>query len=131
MFTQVLIIVSQPRITLSEFYTGSVACIYICECLAFLKFKAGLDRLARRNTFSRDDPLYISRLFKSRWQPLPAYIGIVGCTFVIVWSGVPPLLIITARRNLSSSPHLKNNIDLVFDIAGAYIGVGTFTHVHD
>lgn len=31
----------QPRQTLSAFFTGSIACVYICECITFLKFKAG------------------------------------------------------------------------------------------
>jgi amino acid transporter len=83
-----------------------------------------LDRLDKRKIFGRNDPLYISHLYKSRWQPLPAYIGIVGCAFVIVWSGIPPLVILIARHGLTSTGDLKQTIDLALDIVGAYIGVG-------
>ncbi|CAO2651531.1 Nn.00g041010.m01.CDS01 [Neocucurbitaria sp. VM-36] len=113
---------SQPRITLSELYTGTAACINLCLCVTFLRFKAGLDRLEKRKIFSRNDPLYISRLFKSRWQPLPAYIGIVGCAFVIVWSGIPPLIILIAKGSLDSTVNLKSTISLTFDVLGGYMG---------
>ncbi|KAK7181055.1 hypothetical protein DPSP01_003596 [Paraphaeosphaeria sporulosa] len=112
----------QPRQTLSAFFTGSIACVYICECVTFLKFKAGLKRLEERKILSRNDPLYISRMFKSRWQPLPAYIGIVGCTFVVIWSGIPPLYILGARGGLTSTKHLKSSVGLACDVLGAYSG---------
>lgn len=121
---------SQPRITLSELYTGTAACINLCLCVTFLRFKAGLDRLEKRKIFSRNDPLYISRLFKSRWQPLPAYIGIVGCAFVIVWSGIPPLIILIAKGNLTSTVGLKSTISLAFDVLGAYIGPLLFASLY-
>ena len=82
-----------------------------------------LDRLGQRRILKRNDPLYITRLFKSRWQPLPAYIGIVGCFFVVVWSGIPPLVILIARGSLTSSENLKSTSALAFDVIGAYIGV--------
>lgn len=84
---------------------------------------ARLDRLEKRKILSRDDPLYISRMFKSRWQPLPAYVGIVGCLLVIIWSGIPPLYIIGAKSGLTSLGHLKSGVALAFDVVGAYIGV--------
>ncbi len=113
---------SQPRITLSELYTGSATCINLCLCITFLNFKAGLDRLEKRKIFSRNDELYTSRLFKSRWQPLPAYIGIIGCTCVIIWSGIPPLLILATKGSLTSVEKLKSTASLTFDVLGAYIG---------
>ncbi|KAF1847508.1 uncharacterized protein K460DRAFT_392847 [Cucurbitaria berberidis CBS 394.84] len=121
---------AQPRITLSELYTSSATCIYLCLCVTFLRFKAGLDRLEKRKIFSRNDPLYLSRLFKSRWQPLPAYIGIVGCTFVIVWSGIPPLTILIAKRSLEPTANLKPTISLAFDVLGAYIGPFLFASLY-
>ncbi|KAJ4363567.1 hypothetical protein N0V83_009863 [Neocucurbitaria cava] len=121
---------SQPRITLSELYTGTSACINLCLCVTFLRFKAGLDRLEKRKIFSRNDPLYISRLFKSRWQPLPAYIGIIGCAFVIVWSGVPPLIILVTKGSLQSTASLKSTISLAFDVLGAYIGPFLFASLY-
>ncbi|CAI6334541.1 unnamed protein product [Periconia digitata] len=111
---------SQPRQTMSSFYTGSLATVYICECVTFLKFKAGLARLERRQILSRNDALYISRMFKSRWQPLPAYIGIAGCSFIIIWSGVPALWIICSNR--PGEPRLKNKVALGCDVLGAWIG---------
>ncbi|KAF2657272.1 hypothetical protein K491DRAFT_677429 [Lophiostoma macrostomum CBS 122681] len=113
---------SQPRITLSELYTGTLACIYICECCTFLKFKAGLERLSKQRILSRNDPLYIERLFRSRWQPLPTYVGIIGCSFVILWSGITPLYILAARGSLTSTTNLKSAAALAFDVIGAYIG---------
>ena len=32
---------NQPILSLSAFFTGSVACVYASECIAFLRFKAG------------------------------------------------------------------------------------------
>jgi amino acid transporter len=113
---------SQPRITLAQLYTGTAASINLCLCVTFLRFKAGLDRLAQRKVFGRNHPLYISRLFKSRWQPLPAYIGIGGSAFVIIWSGIPPLLILVTKGSLTSTEHLKSTISLAFDVLGSYIG---------
>ncbi|KAF2187484.1 hypothetical protein K469DRAFT_772116 [Zopfia rhizophila CBS 207.26] len=113
---------SQPRLTLGKFYTGSITCVYVCECVTFLRFKAGLDRLKALRIFSRDDPLYISRLFKSRWQPVPAIIGIIGCSFILLWSGIPPLYILAARRSSASADELKGPVGLAFDVIGAYLG---------
>jgi amino acid transporter len=121
---------SQPRITLSEIYTGTATCVNLCLCVTFLRFKAGLDRLAKRKVFGRNHPLYISRLFKSRWQPLPAYIGIIGCAFVIVWSGIPPLVILIAKGSLTSTSTLKPTISLAFDVLGAYIGPFLFASLY-
>ncbi|KAK1919365.1 hypothetical protein P3342_009089 [Pyrenophora teres f. teres] len=100
---------SQPRITLSELYTGTATCINLFLCITFLRFKAGLDRLAKRRIFSRQHPLYRSRLFKSRWQPLPAYIGIVGSACVIAWSGIPPLVILVTKGSINSDSASRTN----------------------
>jgi amino acid transporter len=121
---------SQPRITLSELYTGTSVCIYLTLCVTFLRFKAGLDRLAKRKIFGRNHPLYKTRLFKSRWQPLPAYIGIVGSAFVLVWSGIPPLVILVTKGSLTSTNHLKSTISLAFDVLGAYIGPFLFASLY-
>lgn len=86
-----------------------------------------LDRLKERKIFGRNDALYAKYLFKSRWQPLPAYIGIIGCAFVVAWTGVTPILLLIAKRRLTASlpenPGLKSTTDLVVDVFGAYIGV--------
>lgn len=121
---------SQPRITLSQLYTGTATCINLCLCITFLRFKAGLDRLAKRKIFGRNHPLYKSRLFKSRWQPLPAYIGIIGSAFVIVWSGIPPLAILVSKGSLTSTDKLKSTISLAFDVLGAYIGPFLFATLY-
>ncbi|KAF1935599.1 hypothetical protein EJ02DRAFT_484259 [Clathrospora elynae] len=130
----------QPRITLSEIYTGTETCINICLCTTFLRFKAGLDRLAKRRIFGRNHPLYKSRLYKSRWQPLPAYIGIIGSAFVLIWPGVPPLVILVTGRSLTktstvdltktSTVDLKSPINLAFDVIGAYIGPFIFASLY-
>ncbi|KAF1833515.1 hypothetical protein BDW02DRAFT_569955 [Decorospora gaudefroyi] len=121
---------SQPRITLSQVYTGTTSCIYLCQCVTFLRFKAGLDRLAARRIFSRNHPLYKSRLFKSRWQPLPVYVGIIGFAFVIIWSGIPPLVILVAKGSLTSTDNLKSTVSLAFDVMGAYIGPFLFATLY-
>lgn len=84
---------------------------------------------------SRNDPLYISKMFKSRWQPLPAYIGMIGCIFVVIWSGVPPLYILGAKNGLTSTNLLKPSVSLACDVLGAYSGVShnsiTVCHTHN
>lgn len=82
-----------------------------------------LDRLESLHVFSRNDDLYKTHLFKSRWQPLPAWIGIIGCGFVIVWSGIPPLIILITKGSLTSTGTIKSTTSLAFDVVGAYIGV--------
>ncbi|KAL1605163.1 hypothetical protein SLS60_004706 [Paraconiothyrium brasiliense] len=61
-------------------------------------------------------------MFKSRWQPLPAYVGIFGCAFVVIWSGIPPLYILGSKSGLTSTGDLKSNIGLGCDVLGAYSG---------
>ncbi|KAF1961896.1 hypothetical protein CC80DRAFT_463405 [Byssothecium circinans] len=113
---------AQPRQTMASFYTGSIASVYICECVTFLKYKSGLKRLEKRKIFSRNDPLYVSRMFRSRWQPFPAYIGIVGCSFIIIWPGIPPLWILSSKGGLTSVKNLKSTVALACDVLGAWIG---------
>lgn len=62
-------------------------------------------------------------MFKSRWQPLPAYVGICGCAFIVLWSGIPPLYILGAKGGLKSSSGLKSSVALACDVLGAYLGV--------
>ncbi|KAH8589041.1 hypothetical protein B0O99DRAFT_664761 [Bisporella sp. PMI_857] len=112
----------QPRVTLSEVYTGTMACVNITLCVTFLRFKAGLKIMEKRGLLERGSDLYVTRLFRSRWQPLPAYIGIVGCAIVIIWSGIPPLYILIAREHLTLSSNLKSKAALVLDVVGYYIG---------
>jgi amino acid transporter len=111
----------QPRLTLSAFFTAITACIYIAECISFLRFKAGLDRLQSVGIFGRKDTNYKRYLFKSRWQPLPAYIGIVGCTIVVIFSGFPALFILGAEPKNSTT--LKDKTALLLDLVGAWFGV--------
>jgi amino acid transporter len=107
-------------------------CRYVWFDIALADELCSLDRIANDKTWtrngeihvlSRNDDLYVERLFKSRWQPLPAWIGIIGCSFVIVWSGIPPLLILCAKGSLTSTEGLKSTTALAFDVVGAYAGV--------
>jgi amino acid transporter len=82
-----------------------------------------LDELEKRRIFSRNDSRYIRYLFKSRWQPLFAYIGIIGCGIVILFSGFPALFILGARSSLTNVSNLKKAEALVWDVIGAYFGV--------
>jgi amino acid transporter len=79
--------------------------------------------MEKRGLLERDSHLYITRLFKSRWQPLPAYTGIIGCGFVVLWSGVPSLYALIARRGLTSTSVLRKDFAFILDIAGYYFGV--------
>ena len=88
-----------------------------------------LKRLEERMIISRNDPLYISKMFKSRWQPLPAYIGMIGCVFVVIWSGIPALYILGAKNSLTSTDLLKSSVSLACDVLGAYSGVSSVPSV--
>lgn len=79
----------------------------------------------KHQVFSRDDDRYARYLFRSRWQPLVAFIGIIGCGVVIIFSAVPALFILGAK--LTKRGTLKDDDDLIGDVVGAWIGVRIFS----
>ncbi|CAN9423801.1 unnamed protein product [Alternaria alternata] len=72
---------SQPTITLSEIYTGTATCINICLCITFLRFKAGLDRLAKRKILEEttrcnlSSPGNLKSTISLAFDVIGAYIG--------------------------------------------------------
>ncbi|OCL08475.1 hypothetical protein AOQ84DRAFT_439560 [Glonium stellatum] len=113
---------NQPILSLSAFFTGSVACVYASECIAFLRFKAGLDHLHKRQVYSRDQHRYMSRHYRAHWQPMWAYIGLIGCVLIVIFSGWPAIYILRSRHHLLADKYLKTNVQLAADLIGAYAG---------
>ncbi|MCJ1417616.1 Cationic amino acid transporter 2 [Xylographa parallela] len=109
---------NQPILTLSAFFTGTIACIYASECLAFLRFKAGLHRLETQEIFSRDDDLYRRRHYRAHWQPLCAIFGLVGCLLIVLFSGWPAIYLL----HIGAHPSIKPTSYLIADVVGAYVG---------
>ena len=114
---------NQPILTLSSFFVGAVGCVYVTQCVSFLRFKQGLARLERDGIFSRDHPLYAKRYYRAHWQPVWAWIGLVGVSLIILFSGWPAIYIMVARRTLATDTLLKSNALLAADLIGAYSGV--------
>ena len=114
---------NQALLTLSSFFTGTMGCVYASECLAFLRFKKGLDRQEQEGTFSRNSVEYKRRHYRAYWQPGWAWIGLVGCCLVILFSGWPAIYIIVARGSLATGGFLKADKLLAADLIGDYSGV--------
>ncbi|KAI9805099.1 MAG: hypothetical protein M1825_000933 [Sarcosagium campestre] len=111
---------NQSILSLSSFFTGSVGCVYASECIAFIRFKAGLDRLGSQDVFSRDDPAYEQKHYRASWQPLCAWFGLGGCSLIIFTSGWPAIYLLSERESLAEG--IKAPKYLIFDVIGAYIG---------
>lgn len=107
---------------MSAFFTGAIACVYITECIAYLRFKWGLTQMGKRLMLSRDDEEYKQKYYRPHWQPFWAYTGLVGCTLIMVFSGWPAIYILRQRRYLATGAELKPDHLLAWDLAGAYAG---------
>ena len=114
---------NQPILTLSVFFTSTQGCVYISQCIAFLRFKHGLDRLEKDEIFSRDSELYKRRHYRAYWQPGWAWVGLIGCALIIFFSGWPAIYIMVARKDLSTGSLLKPNKLFAADLVGDYSGV--------
>lgn len=108
--------------TLSSFYVGGGACVYGSECIAFIRYKKGLDTLKKDNTLSRDDPPYTTKYYRAHWQPLCAYFGLLCFSLLVLFSGWAAVYILSARRKLGSNDSLKSNEKLAADLIGSYAG---------
>ncbi|MCJ1379437.1 Cationic amino acid transporter 2 [Xylographa soralifera] len=117
---------NQPILTLSSFFTGTVACIYASECLAFLRFKAGLKRLETHEIFSRDDDVYRRRHYRAHWQPLCAIFGLVACLLIVLFSGWPAIYLL--HTGVPST--IKPTSYLIADVVGAYVGPVLFVMLY-
>ncbi|KAF2803245.1 uncharacterized protein BDZ99DRAFT_453470 [Mytilinidion resinicola] len=113
---------NQPILTLSAFFTGAVACVYASQCIAFLRFKAGLDLLHERQVYSRDRPPYTTKHYRAHWQPWWAYVGLIGSCLIVFFSGWPAIYILNSRHHLTADKQLKTNVQLAADLIGAYAG---------
>ncbi|MCJ1265707.1 Cationic amino acid transporter 2 [Lobaria immixta] len=96
-------------------YTGSVFCVYGSECLAFLRFKAGMKIF--RSLIERDAPEYRKDHYRGTWQPLWAIIGLVSCTLLMLFSGW------SAIYNLCAKPEGVPTRDSIVDLIAVYLGV--------
>lgn len=113
---------NQPVLSMSSFFTGSIACVYGAECIAFLRFKKGLTALEERGMYSRDSESYRKQFYRAHWQPLWAILGLVGCSLIMIFTPWAALYIMSNRRNLADGANLKPNHLLAWDLVGAYSG---------
>ena len=82
-----------------------------------------LDRLQKHDRLSRNEPPYTSLYYRGHWQPLCAYVGLVGCTLLVLFSGWVPIYILAARGKLGGYDDLSSNTALIAQLLGAYSGV--------
>jgi len=82
-----------------------------------------LDRLQMHDRLSRNEVSYTSLYYRGHWQPLCAYVGIVGCTLLVLFSGWVPIYILAARGKFGGYDDLSSNTALIVQLLGAYSGV--------
>ncbi|KAI9700276.1 MAG: Cationic amino acid transporter 2 [Candelina mexicana] len=103
--------VQKPLGVFSRIATTSILCVYGCECLAFLRFRAGM---AHVRTIDRNDPKYTKTYYKSPRQPFPAYFGLIACFLLVLFNGWDTFFRIS-RRTISGS-------DAAVELLAAYLG---------
>jgi len=84
-----------------------------------------LDRLQLHDRMSRNEPPYTTLYYKGHWQPLCAYVGLVGFTLVAMFSGWVPIYILAARGKHGGYDDLSSNTDLMVQLLGTYSGVSS------
>jgi amino acid permease len=82
-----------------------------------------LDRLQMHDRLSRNELPYTSLYYRGHWQPLCAYVGLVGCTLLVLFSGWVPIYILAARGKFGGYNDLSSNTALIVQLLGAYSGV--------
>jgi amino acid transporter len=82
-----------------------------------------LDRLQMHDRMSRDRLPYTDLYYRGHWQPLCAYVGLVGCILLVLFSGWVPIYILAARGKHGGYDDLSSNTALIAQILGAYSGV--------
>ena len=82
-----------------------------------------LDSLEKHNRMSRDSPPYTTLYYRAHWQPLCAYVGLLGCTLLALFSGWVPIYILAARKKFGGNDNLLSNTALIAELVGAYSGV--------
>ena len=82
-----------------------------------------MDRLQKLDRISRDDPPYTILYYRAHWQPYCAYLGLFGCTLLVIFSGWVPIYILAGRRKLGGNNDLLSNTALIAEIVGTYAGV--------
>ncbi|ERF68588.1 hypothetical protein EPUS_04686 [Endocarpon pusillum Z07020] len=113
---------NQPILSLSSFFVSTLACVYISECIAFLRFKKGLTTLDEKDVFSRDEELYRKRHYRAHWQPLCAIFGLAGCLLVVMFSGWPAIYLLKNYDAVKPDQSIKPQLMLIGDLLGAYLG---------
>lgn len=112
---------NQPILSLSAFFTGTIGCVYASECVAYMRFKKGLKRLGDEGILSRNEKIYKKKHYRAHGQPIWAWIGLIGSSLIVIFTGWPPLYILSSRRKVREDD-LKPDDDLAWDLVGAYVG---------
>lgn len=74
----------KPLRIFARIATISILCVYTASCIAFLRFKAGMQY---SRTIRRSESAYKERFYRSPRQPFPAIFGIVSCSLLIIFNG--------------------------------------------
>lgn len=111
----------EPIHVFGRLYTGPLLCIYGSECVAFLRFKKAMTFYHR--IMDRDGPSYRQKHYRAHWQPLWAYLGLLLCSLLMVFSGW------SAIYDLVVKPKDVNRRDSIVDLIAAYIGPALFLSI--
>ena len=114
---------NQPISTLSSSFTSLIGCVYAAECIAYIRFKRGLDRVMVGGVSWRDTRVYQHQHYRAHWQPYGAWFGLIGCVLITLSAGWAPIFIMVAGDGLATRKLLKSNSLLAADLVGAYSGV--------
>jgi len=83
------------------------------------------------NVPGRDSDEYNTKYYRAHWQPVCAITGLVGCTLIVLFSGWPAIYLLKQRNTMSNASNLKDTLDLIGDVIGAYSGVRPYMPLPD
>ncbi|MCJ1246585.1 hypothetical protein MMC30_003794 [Trapelia coarctata] len=69
--------------TFSAIAVTSILCVYIAQCLAFIRFKS----IASSDSLNRKSPDYKKLYYRAPRQPFWAYFGLISCSLLLIFNG--------------------------------------------
>jgi hypothetical protein len=86
-----------------------------------------LHQKSKAKLIIRDSAPYKAKHYRAHWQPFCAWVGLVGCIAIIIFSGWPAIHVLRTWDSLTERDKLKSKGSLGADVAGAYAGVSIYS----